>query len=96
MTIVRVAALAMVLTMVAAGAGADDRRLDAGELDRVHAGARSILDGSLLPLAVAWQQARVVRQQGRVLLDFDFNEAPDLSRLVGMLSGLQLRFPLDP
>jgi len=96
MTIVRVAALAMVLTMLAAGAGADERRLDAGELDRVHAGSRSILDSNPMPLAVRWQQGRVVLQQGRLLLDADFNEAADLSRLVGMLSGLRLRFPLDP
>jgi propanediol dehydratase small subunit len=96
MTVVRVAALAMVLTMVAAGARADERRLDDSELDRVHAGARTILDGQLMPLAVPWQQARVVRQQGRVLLDSDFNEAADLSRLLGLLSALRLRFPLDP
>ena len=96
MTIVRVAALAMVLTMVAAGAGADDRRLDAGELDRVHAGSPSILDGRLVTLPALSQQGRVVRQQGRVLLDADFNESADLSRLVGMLSALRLRFPLDP
>jgi hypothetical protein len=93
MTVVRVAALAMVLTMVAAGARADERRLDDSELDRVHAGARTILDGQLMPLAVPWQQARVVRQQGRVLLDSDFNEAADLSRLLGLLSALRLRFP---
>ena len=89
MTIVRVAALAMVLTMLAAGAGADDRRLDAGELDRVHAGSPSILDGRLVTLPA-------LSQQGRVLLDADFNESADLSRLVGMLSALRLRFPLDP
>ena len=92
MTIVRVAALAM----VAAGARADERRLDDGELDRVHAGSRSSLDGNLVPLAVRWKQGRVVLQQGRLLLDSDFNETADLSRLVGMLSGLRLRFPLDP
>lgn len=96
MTIVRFAALVIVLTMVAAGARADERRLDDGELDRVHAGARSILDGRLLPLAVQWQQAQVVRQQGRLLVDADYNEAADLSRLVGLLSSLRLRFPFDP
>ena len=96
MTIVRVAALAMVLTMVAAGVRADERRLDDNELDRVHAGARTILDINPLPLAVQWQQARVVRRQGRVLVDSDFIEAAELSRMAGLLSALRLRFPLDP
>lgn len=96
MTLVRVAALAIVLTIVAAGARADERRLDDGELDRVHAGSRSILDGNLVSLSAAWQQERVMLQQGRVLIDADYNEATDIARLAGILSSLRLRSPIDP